>query len=417
MRLQQVSVWREEQTGGGPAGEMRLGDVRALLPGLIEQYAGQVQVIYLDPPFRTGQTFVMRVRVGEKEWKSGAGSLTQTAYVDDMEFGAYMALMRETLTGARQLLSETGVIYLHVDYHMHAHLRLLMDEIFGEANFLNEIVWSYQTGGRARRFFSRKHDVILFYRKGRRYYFNLESVPVSRQDTRRNHMKRHVDADGRVYRSIRSGGKIYTYYDDEPAFPGDVWDDVSHLQQNDPQRTGYDTQKPIKLLERVILSGSRPDDIVCDLFSGSGTTLEAAWRSGRRFIGVDNNPYALQTARRRMNGANAAFTAPACAGSPCVEASVDPGIAFYDVRLEKYEVEPGVCARSFSGLDAVDNWSVGYLRGGVYVSMACDFRLRQKPSLAQVLQLPVLEGAPCLRVGDVLGRYFYYLIDFDAEGV
>ncbi|MBO4299445.1 MAG: site-specific DNA-methyltransferase [Clostridia bacterium] len=411
MRLEQINVWREEQDGRGPAGEMRLGDVRALLPGLIGQYAGQVQLIYLDPPFRTGQTFVMRVRVGEKEWKSGAGTLTQPIYSDDLEFDAYMALMRETLTGAKKLLSETGVIYLHADYRMHPYLRLLMDEVFGEANFLNEIIWSYQTGGRARRFFSRKHDVILFYRKSRKYYFNLDSVPISRQDARRNHMKRHVDADGRVYRSIKSGGKIYTYYDDEPAFPGDVWDDVSHLQQKDPQRTGYDTQKPMRLLERIILSSSKPGDIVCDLFSGSGTTLEAAWRSGRRFIGTDLNAYALQTTRRRMAGASAVYTAPPCAGEPLAEAAVLPGIGFYDVRLEKYEVEPGVCARLFSGLDAVDNWSVGYLREGVFKAYAGDFRLRQKPALNALLQLPVLEGTPCLRVGDVLGRYFYYALD------
>ena len=415
MRLQQINVWREEQEGRGPRGEMRLGDVRALLPGLIERYAGQVQLIYLDPPFRTGQTFVMRVRVGEKEWKSGAGTLVQTAYNDDLSFDAYMAMMRETLTGAKQLLSDTGVIYLHVDYHMHPYLRLLMDESFCEANFLNEIIWSYQTGGRARRFFSRKHDVILFYRKSRKYYFSLESVPISRQDTRRNHMKRHVDADGRVYRSIKSGGKIYTYYDDEPAFPGDVWDDVSHLQQKDPQRTGYDTQKPLRLLERIILSSSQPDDLVCDLFAGSGTTLEAAWLNERRFIGADMNPYSLQTVRRRLNGANVSYTAPDCAGSPLVEASVTPGIAFYDVKLEKYEVEPGVCARLFSGLDAVDNWSVGYLREGVFKCMASDFRLRQKPGIETMLQLPVLEGVPCLRVGDVLGRYFYYALDC-AEG-
>ena len=417
MRLEQINIWTEEQDGRGPAGEMSLGDARALLPGLIERYAGQVQLIYLDPPFRTGQTFVMRARVGEKEWRSGAGTLTQPIYHDDMEFGAYMELMREILTGAKKLLSETGVIYLHIDYRMHPHLRLLMDEIFGEANFLNEIVWSYQTGGRARRFYSRKHDIILFYRKGRKYYFNLDDVPVSRQDTRRNHMKRHVDADGRVYRSIKSGGKIYTYYDDEPAFPGDVWDDVSHLQQKDPQRTGYDTQKPIRLLERIILSSSRPGDIVCDLFAGSGTTLEAAWRNGRRFIGVDQNSYSLQTTRRRMNGAAVTYFAPECAGHPTVEASVVPGIGFYDVRLEKYEVEPGVCARLFSGLDAVDNWSVGYVREGVFKSMAADFRLRQKPEISEVLQLPVLEGIPCLRVGDALGRYFYYALDCGAGGV
>ena len=238
---------------------------------------------------------------------------------------------------------------------------------------------------------------------------------MSRQDTRRNHMKRHVDADGRVYRSIKSGGKIYTYYDDEPAFPGDVWDDVSHLQQKDPQRTGYDTQKPLRLLERVILSSSQPGDLVCDLFAGSGTTLEAAWLNGRRFLGTDLNPYSLQTVRRRLNGANVTYTAPECAGSPAAEASAAPGIAFYDVRLEKYEVEPGVCARLFSGLDAVDNWAVGYLREGAFRCMASDFRLRQKPELKTVLQLPVLEGVPCLRVGDVLGRYFYYALDC-AEG-
>ena len=85
------------------------------------------------------------------------------------------------------------------------------------------------TGGRARRYFSRKHDNILFYRKGRRYFFNIAAVPIDRSGARRNHMKRHVDTDGRVYRSIRSGGKVYTYYDDEPAYPGDVWDEFLQL--------------------------------------------------------------------------------------------------------------------------------------------------------------------------------------------
>ena len=120
MQLRQVNIWREEQAGREPGGEMRVGDVRALLPGLIGQYASQVQVIYLDPPFRTGQVFSMRARVGEKEWKSGAGSLVQTVYRDDMERGAYMEMMREVLTGARELLSDSGVIYVHVDYHMYA---------------------------------------------------------------------------------------------------------------------------------------------------------------------------------------------------------------------------------------------------------------------------------------------------------
>ena len=415
MKLERVNVWREEQYGPGLAGEMRLSDVTEALPALLEEYAGKVQLIYLDPPFGTGHSFSMRVRVGEKEWKSGSGTLVMQSYEDDLDVEAYMALMREALEASRKLLSDTGVIYMHVDYRMHARLRILMDEIFGEANFLNEIIWSYQTGGRARRFFSRKHDVILFYRKTKKYYFNLEAVPVSRLDVRRNHMKRHVDPDGRVYRSIRSGGKIYTYYDDDPTFPGDVWDDVSHLQQKDPQRTGYETQKPVKLLERIILSSSAPGDLVCDLFAGSGTTLEAASMNGRRFLGVDLNPFALQVTRRRLTGRTAAYVAPPCEGEPEVEASAEPGIAYYDVKLEKYQPEPGLSARTFTGLDAVDSWSVGYLREGVFIGMAHDVRLRHAPALKRVLQLPVLEGQPCIRIGDVLGRYFYYA--FTPEGV
>jgi len=415
MRLERVDVWREEQHGAGPAGEMRMGDVLELLPSLVEEYAGKVQLIYLDPPFGTGHSFSMRVRVGEKEWKTGSGSLVMQSYEDDLDVEAYLALMREVITASRKLLSDTGVIYLHVDFRMHARLRLLMDEIFGENNFLNEIIWSYQTGGRARKFFSRKHDIILFYRKTKKYYFNLEAVPVSRVDVRRNHMKRHVDPDGRVYRSIRSGGKIYTYYDDDPTFPGDVWDDVSHLQQKDPQRTGYETQKPVKLLERIILSSSAPGDLVMDLFTGSGTTLEAATTTNRRFLGVDLNPFALQVTRRRLTGRTATYIAPPCQGEPEIDASVEPGIAYYDVSLLKYQPEPGVSARTFTGLDAVDSWSVGYLRDGVFLAMAHDVRLRHAPALKRVLQLPVLEGQPCIRVGDVLGRYFYYV--FTPEGV
>ena len=415
MHLERVDIWREEQHGEGPQGEMRMGDVLELLPSLVEEYAGKVQLIYLDPPFGTGHSFSMRVRVGEKEWKTGSGSLVMQSYEDDLNVEAYMSLMREVITASKKLLSDTGVVYLHVDYRMHARLRILMDEIFGEQNFLNEIIWSYQTGGRARKFFSRKHDIILFYRKTKKYYFNLEAVPVNRVDVRRNHMKRHVDPDGRVYRSIRSGGKIYTYYDDDPTFPGEVWDDVSHLQQKDPQRTGYETQKPVKLLERIILSSSAPGDLICDLFVGSGTALEAATMTGRRFLGVDLNPFALQVTRRRLTGRTAAFVAPPCQGEPEIEASVTPGIAYYDVSLDRYQPEAGVSARAFQDLDAVDSWSVGYLRDGVFLAMAHDVRLRHAPALKRVLQLPVLEGQPCIRVGDVLGRYFYYV--FTPEGV
>ena len=416
MQLRQVNIWREEQAGKGPGSEMRVGDVRALLPGLIEQYASQAQVVYLDPPFRTGQVFSMRARVGEKEWKSGAGSLVQAVYRDDMERGAYMEMMRDVLTGARELLSDSGVIYVHVDYHMYAYIRLLMDEIFGESNFLNEIIWSYQTGGRARRFFSRKHDVILFYRKGRKYYFNLEGVPVSRLDTRRNHMKRHVDADGRVYRSIKSGGKIYTYYDDEPAFPGDVWDDVSHLQQKDPQRTGYDTQKPVRLLERIIKCSTQEGDLVCDLFAGSGTTAVAAANLNRRFLCVDQSPLAVAVAGKRLSQSTLSRPAGVCydVEAPCgeddcfVEAEVFPAITSYTVHLMSFD---SVQAREagVKGLDAVDHWSAGFVQGDVYRSCVASVRTATTPQLQTTMEMPVCAGEPCIMIVDIWGSRRFYL--------
>jgi DNA modification methylase len=408
MRMKRVRVVRELVPGDAPGGEFYADDIRAAAPGLLEKYAGQVQLIYMDPPFATGGQFVMRTRVGERDWAQGLGTLVQTAYADDVPAEDHYDMMRVALETAHALLSPSGVLFLHIDYRTSARLRLMADEVFGASNFMNEIIWVYQTGGRARRYFSRKHDNILFYRKSRRYFFNISAVPVERIGARRNHMKRHVDTDGRVYRSIRSGGKIYTYYDDEPTYPSDVWDDVSHLQQKDPQRTGYDTQKPMSLLTRIVRCASRPGDLVMDLFAGSGTALEAAWREGRRFAGVDLSPMSHMTVRKRLMDARMKIEAPASQGEPAVQCSALVGIGFYELTLNRYEIESGLTVRAFSGLDAVDNWSAGYLRDGAFHLMAREERTRQTPALTGRLNLPVFEGAPVVRIGDVLGRSFYY---------
>ena len=177
-----------------------------------------MQTIYLDPPFNTGKQFDMKARIGEKGYKTGSPSLSLPAYDDRWPDRAeYLSMMKQTLLLSRELLKKEGTLFLHIDSRMYAHLRLLMDEVFGESNFLNEIIWSYQTGGRARSYFPRKHDVILFYARSRSYYFNLKAVPVARNESRSNHMRRAVDENGRSYRSIMSGGKEYRYYDDEPA--------------------------------------------------------------------------------------------------------------------------------------------------------------------------------------------------------
>ena len=408
MVLEQVRVSREIHEGGASKGEFLLGDTLGMLDSLCERYSGQVKLIYMDPPFMTGDRFYMRVRVGENEWKSGKGSLMLETFVDQKNREAFLDMMRRVLTAAHTLLREDGMLFLHIDFRTHPYLRLMLDEIFGEANFLNEIIWVYQSGGRSMKYFSRKHDVILFYRKSANYDFNVEEVMVSPTEPRSNHMRKHVDPDGRIYRSIRSNGRVYTYYDDDPVAPSDVWNDLSHLQQRDPERTGYDTQKPLALLNRIVKCGSREGELVADLFAGSSTTLEAARRNGRDFLGVDRCPMTLNIARRRLAGSNYALSFEPFEGAPECRAEVVQGVGFYHVTLESFIPESGSLTRKFEGLDAVDNWSVGYLREDGYHCMAEFARTKREPALKTQLDAPIYAGELALCVSDVAGHSYYY---------
>ena len=285
-----------EHHGIGGPGSFYLARSEKQLPSLIREYGGKVQLIYLDPPFGTGDSFRAKAEPGE----SGL-----PLFQDDMPEEAYLRWMRTILTGCHKLLAPSGSLYLHIDWRMSAKLRLMLDDIFGADNFMDEIIWSYKSGGRATRFYPRKHDTILFYRKSRRVFFNIAAVGQPRGPERRNHMKQFVDKEGRIGYSIRTNGKVYTYYEDDPIYPTDVWTDIEHLQQKDKERLGYATQKPEALLERIILASSREGDLVADLFSGSGTTAAVAMKNGRRFLAVDASPLALITLRKRLLAAAA----------------------------------------------------------------------------------------------------------------
>ena len=270
------------------------------LPEELRALAGKVQCIYVDPPFMTGEKFMRRRPYGEKGWKTGTPAPRYPAYEDRYtNEKQYLRLLRRVISVAKTLLSDTGVFYLHLDWRMAAPARLMCDREFGKTRFLNEIIWSYESGGRAKKYFSRKHDVILLYAKTKDYFFDLTRVPLARGE-KRNHMARGRDEQGRMFSYITSNGKEYRYYDDEPVYPGDVWSDISHLQQRDPERTGYATQKPLKLLERLLLPVTNPGDLVVDLCCGSGTTLEAAQRLDCRFAGLDLNPEAVAVTRSRL---------------------------------------------------------------------------------------------------------------------
>ncbi len=406
------SAWMESH-GTGEGGLLLQGDALQLSGRLLSEYSSQVQCLYIDPPFFTGDVFQHRMRVGEEGWRTGRHQVVLPAYSDRYpNKEAYLAFMRDLLTLAHGLLRETGVFFLHIDYRMHAYLKILCDEIFGEKNLMNEIVWVYQTGGRAVRHFSRKHDILLFYKKSDDYYFDITKTPISRAENRENHMRRQVDEQGRTFRTIRVNGKIYTYYEDEPAYPSDVWTDVSHLQQKDPQRTGYDTQKPLRLLERILLTTTRPGDLAADLCCGSGTTLVAAAEHGRRFLGVDAGTGAVSVTRKRLLDRDFMLEWPCAKAEAQLDAGVRQALGFYEVELKGYSLEQNVEAGlkkipagfQFGPLDAVDQWSAGYLKEGVFVSHSHAARLRHSPELAKLLEVPMLTGQLAIEVVDVLGR-------------
>jgi len=265
---------------------------------------GGLKLIYIDPPFAVGADFGFDIQIGGETAEKKQSIIEEIAYRDTWGKGisSYLTMMYERLKLMHNLLAEDGSIYVHVDWRMSSLLRMLLDDIFGVNNFRNEIIWHYQSGGRQERLFSKKHDNIFLYTKSNEWVFNADAVGILRGEKKRNNMKRGVDPDGRKFWSIKSAGKIYKYYDDEKITPADVWTNISHIQQKDPQRVGYPTQKPEALLERIILASSNPGDLVMDIFGGSGTTVAVAEKLGRKWISCDLGRFAIHTTRKRLIG-------------------------------------------------------------------------------------------------------------------
>lgn len=255
---------------------------------LIREYGGKIRLIFLDPPVNTA---------GEFEFKTKSAARPYEAKYDRESF---LSLMRTALQTCKSLLSPDGSVYIRVDPHKNGIIRALANEIFGETNFVNEIIWSYKTSGRAVKHFARKHDDILFYRKSKAFYFNIKAIGLSRDMGKRSHMKKRVDENGRIFFSVRTGGREYRYFEDDPIYPDDVWDDIALITRRDPEHTGYAGQLPEALLKRIILASSCEGDIVLDFFSGSGTTAVAAARLKRKFIAADISPASLLVSRKRL---------------------------------------------------------------------------------------------------------------------
>lgn len=268
--------------------EIVLGDNLEVLP----RYAdGSFQMIYIDPPFNTGRTQSRRTLAtdaaveGEGD-RTGFGGrryatrlLAESSYRDS--FDDYLAFLAPRLEHARRLLDPTGTLYFHIDYREAHYCKLLLDEIFGRDCFLNEIVWAYDYGARAKRRWPAKHDTILVYVRDRDGY-RFDSAEVDREP---------YMAPGLVSAEKAARGKL----------PTDVWWHTI-VPTTGAEKTGYPTQKPEGIVRRMVQASTRPGDWCLDFFAGSGTLGAVATKLRRRYVLIDESPEAVEVMRERLGG-------------------------------------------------------------------------------------------------------------------
>ena len=268
--------------------------------------AGKIQMIYIDPPFFTKTDY-------DAVLKAGDVNIRHKAYGDKWENGLseYLKMLTVRLYLMRDLLADTGLIWLHLDWHVVHYAKIIMDEIFGEKNFVNEIIWNYKSGGAGKRHFSRKHDTVLVYAKSRNYRF----YPLKEKSYNRD------------FKPYRFRG-VKEYRDDLGWYTmvnmKDVWN-IDMVGRTSRERTGYATQKPEQLIARMIACCTTEGDLCADFFCGSGTLPAVAASMGRCFIGCDKGSLAVESTISRLIEKDCSFR---------VYRLSDSGKSNLDVQLE-----------------------------------------------------------------------------------
>jgi len=247
-------------------------------PLIKDKVKGKVKLIYIDPPFATTDEF---------QSKEGA-----KAYNDKKKGAEFVEFLRKRLVVAREILADDGSIYVHLDQKMGHYIKVLMDEIFGKFKYRNEIVWHYRTGGSSKTTWSQKHDTILFYSKTDNWIFNIQKE------------KAYTKSKSRKAGVIDYGGGMAEFFEDESGVYNwvnarDTWD-VSYINSQSAERTGYPTQKPEELIEKIIKASSNEGDIVLDFFCGSGVTMAVAEKLGRKWITCDIGKLSFYTVQKRI---------------------------------------------------------------------------------------------------------------------
>lgn len=252
------------------------------LSSLLERYEGQVQLIYIDPPYNTGND--------------------SFKYNDRFNHSTWLTFMKNRLELAFKLLKEDGSIYVQIDNNESAYLKVLMDDIFKKENFQAEIIWVLEGASGYKSLvnnFVRGHDTIFFYSKDNKFKYNKTYLPYGEKQLKRF---ANIDEDGRRYKTITKTRRLYL--DEAKGIPlTDIWSDIASFQTivNSPEITGFDTQKPEKLIERIISCSSDKDDLILDFHLGSGTTASVAHKIGRKYIGIEQMDNQIKLSLERLN--------------------------------------------------------------------------------------------------------------------
>ncbi|MFX1237160.1 MAG: site-specific DNA-methyltransferase [Promethearchaeota archaeon] len=284
-----------------------LGDNKLVMAQLLKKFAGKVNLIYIDPPFATGSEFNYKIQIGEgKESKKSSKWVRKQAYADSWKNGieSYLSFLYKRLLLMKDLLSEEGSIYVHLDWHIGHYIKVMMDEIFGDNNFRNEIVWAYPAASvQTKKFYVRSFDVILYYTKSDNYTFNDDpEIYMEYSDRVKNSLNKD-DKGFFYYRGGSHDGKKLSqkvYVKKTGVFPRDVWTDVPYIRANTLEYQGFSTQKPERLLKRILLASTNENDLVADFFCGSGTTLVVAEKLNRRWIGSDVSNSTIHMVKKRL---------------------------------------------------------------------------------------------------------------------
>ncbi len=329
----------QDKSAGSFQNRMALGDNLSYMAHLIknEGLAGKLQLIYVDPPFFSNGKYQASVRLNS-ESLGDSGLIKAGAYDDrwGQDLKQYLTMLTARLFMMKELLSEQGCLWVHLDWHVVHYVKLILDGIFGEENFVNEVIWTYKSGGANKRSFARKHDTLLFYAKSGDYYFKRLKEKSYNRD----------------YKPYRFKG-VKEYSDDKGWYTmvnmKDVWN-IDMVGRTSSERNGYATQKPEKLLERIVEACSRKGDICADFFAGSGTLGAVCQKAGRGWIMCDSGKVSAACMMARMAEQEASFTAEhsklcgedekrddiMCGRKGAVKARIDDG----EVVLEDYSLSP-----------------------------------------------------------------------------